>query len=65
MTRPANVAYLTALLDQSQQREARHETVLARATNRPDTQAAIYRLEKEQAQARELAAALLALTAFS
>ena len=64
MNTPAKTAYLTALLDQSRQREARYETVLARATTRPDTQAAIYRLEKEQAQARELAAALLALSAF-
>ena len=58
MNPTAKTACLTALLEQSQQREARYETALARATNRPDTQAAIYRLEKEQAQARALRAEL-------
>lgn len=63
MTTPAKAAYLTALLDQSQQRERSHETALAQATSRPDTQAGIYRLEKEQAHQRGLQAELAALPA--
>ena len=63
MNVPAKAAYLTALIGQSQQRECGYETFLAQATTRPDTQAGIYRLEKEQGRQQELQAELAALPA--
>jgi hypothetical protein len=61
MTTDAKAAYLTALLDQSQQREQRYETSLAAATTRHDTQAATARLTAEQARQQELRTELAAL----
>lgn len=63
MTIAAKSAYLTALIGQSQQREAQHETSLAGATTRHDTQASRYRLEQEQARQGELRAERAALPA--
>lgn len=61
MTTSAKVAYLSALIDQSRQREARYETSLASATTPAGTQAGIYRLDNERSRQRELQAELNAL----
>lgn len=57
MTTSAKVAYLSALIDQSRQREARYETSLASTT----TPAGTFRLDNERSRQRELQAELSAL----